>query len=640
MAGIGIATRHRTPAGAGATAHATVPVRRVRRAAPLSPPPPIPGYLLIADRGNNRMLLVDSAKHVFWTYPRPQAGAAMPFRFDDDTFFGPRYDRIVSNQEDQHTIQIVSFPGGRVLWRYGHVDRRGSLPGYLNTPDDAYLLPDGLVSVADAYNCRVLFIDRSHRIVRRYGSAGNCRHDPPTALGAINGATPLADGGTLVSEINGSWIDDISASGRLRWSVQAPVSYPSDPQLLAPNRILLADYAHPGHVLIMTARGRVLWRYGPASGPGELDHPSLAFRIAPGLVAINDDYRDRVVIVDIHTDRIVWQYGHTDTARAAPGYLNTPDGMDLLPTAAVRASPVLRKLLTAPARTTAMRRSTASASVVPLAHELPAPVQRATAALDGGSVVIAGGLDAAGASTSGVFRFEPGSGRLTRLGSLPQPFHDAAGAIIGRRLFVFGGGASVGVSTIQAFDLGTRRGSVVGQLPRPLSDLAAATVGRTVFLVGGWDNRTPRPEIYATTDGVHLRVVGRLPVGLRYPAVAAARGKLVVAGGTGRAGPTRDVYVLDPGSGRVTKLGALPLPLAHGSAVTVDGDVYVVGGTTAAGHSSTSIVRIDPSHATVTAVGQAAPVADAAVAGPYLVGGTVNGRAVGVVRRVRGGRRG
>ena len=57
------------------------------------------------------MLLVDSSKHIFWTYPAPGATPAMPFRFDDDTFFGPRVDRIISNQEDQHTIQIISFPG-------------------------------------------------------------------------------------------------------------------------------------------------------------------------------------------------------------------------------------------------------------------------------------------------------------------------------------------------------------------------------------------------------------------------------------------------------------------------------------------------------------------------------------------------
>jgi hypothetical protein len=268
----------------------------------------------------------------------------MPFRFDDDTFFGPRFDRIISNQEDQDTIQILTFPAGRVVWSYGVVDVKGSAPGYLHTPDDAYLLRDGLRTVADAYNCRVLFLSAGHRIVRSYGRAGDCYHDPPLALGAVNGATPLADGGTLVSEITGSWIDDIGPGGRLRWAIQAPVSYPSDAQLLGPGRILVADYTRPGRVLIMTSAGRVLWAYGPRSGPGALDHPSLAMRLAPGLIAINDDYRDRVVVVSIRLHRIVWQYGHTDRPGRRLGYLNTPDGMDLLPTAAAGRSPAIRAL--------------------------------------------------------------------------------------------------------------------------------------------------------------------------------------------------------------------------------------------------------------------------------------------------------
>jgi hypothetical protein len=54
----------------------------------------------------------------------------------------------------------------------------------------------------------------------------------------------------------------------------------------------------------------VLWRYGPTSGWGELDHPSLAIMLPNGDVAINDDFDDRVVIVDPSRRRIVWQYGH------------------------------------------------------------------------------------------------------------------------------------------------------------------------------------------------------------------------------------------------------------------------------------------------------------------------------------------
>ena len=112
------------------------------------------------------------------------------------------------------------------------------------------------------------------------------------------------------------------------------MSYPSDPQPLPGGRVLIADYARPGHVLIINRQGKVLWRFGRASGRRMLDHPSLAMALPNGNVAVNDDYRQRVVVIDPHTNRIVWQYGHIDRAGTAAGYLNTPDGMDFIPAAA------------------------------------------------------------------------------------------------------------------------------------------------------------------------------------------------------------------------------------------------------------------------------------------------------------------
>jgi hypothetical protein len=563
----------------------------------------------------------------------------MPFRFDDDTFFGPKLDRIISNQEEQQTIQIISFPAGHILWRYGHVNVKGTTPGYLNTPDDAYLLPTGLVTVADAYNCRVLFINRAHRIVRQYGTTGVCRHNPPAQLGPVNGATPLADGGTLVSEITGSWVDDFAANGRLRWSVQAPVSYPSDPQLLAPNRILLADYARPGHAIIMTPTGRVLWRYGPASGRGALDHPSLALPVGQGLIAINDDFRHRVVIISMKTHRIVWQYGHTDVPGTGLGYLHTPDGMDLLKTADAQRVPAIRALLRSSQRSSSALTASAPVSVQPAGYRLTAPVQREVAVASGSAALLAGGLDAAGSSTSGVFRLDPASGSLTSLGSVPEPFHDAAGALIGKRLFVFGGGASHSSSSIQAFDLATRHGAVVAQLPHPLSDVTSAVSGGTVYLVGGYDDRTPRAEIYATTDGTHVRLVGHLPHGLRYAAVAVQSGKLVIAGGIVGTTPSSNVYSFDPASGQVTLIGHLPAAIAHASAVTAGGAVYVLGGIDASGATVSTVTRIDVGAGTTHALAATAPVADAAVAElpgeALLIGGRQNRRAVDDIFAIR-----
>jgi hypothetical protein len=292
---------------------------------------PLPGALLIADRGNDRMLLVDSRHRVLWRFPTARDLArGVHLNFNDDGFVEPGGRAIVSNEEEAHTIVSVDIRTHHRVHLYGTPGVRGSGPNQLNTPDDAYLLPNGTLTVADAYNCRILFI-RARRIVRQLGRTGACHHDPPRAFGAVNGDTPLRDGGVLVSEIQGSWIDDLAANGRLRWAVRAPVSYPSDPQMLSRGRILLADYARPGAAIIMNRHGRVLWRYGPAFGWGALDHPSLAIRLSNGDIAINDDYGDRVVIVDPRRHAIVWQYGRLDTPGTGFDSLRTPDGMDFVP---------------------------------------------------------------------------------------------------------------------------------------------------------------------------------------------------------------------------------------------------------------------------------------------------------------------
>jgi hypothetical protein len=294
-------------------------------------PGPLPGGLLIADRGNNRILLVDPHRHRLWGFPTAHDRAlGRDLVFDDDTFVEPGGKALITNEEDHQDILSIDIATHRVTRLYGRPGVRGGGAGELNWPDDAYVLPDGTTTVADAYNCRILFI-RDRRIVRQIGRTGGCMHDPPRSLGAVNGDTPLRDGGVLVSEIDGSWIDYFSRTGRLLRSFQAPVTYPSDPQPLPGGRILLADYARPGAAVILDRHGRILWRYGPPSGWGELDHPSLAIMLPNGNVAINDDYNDRVVIVDPKRRRIVWHYGQLAHPGKGRNELNTPDGMDYIP---------------------------------------------------------------------------------------------------------------------------------------------------------------------------------------------------------------------------------------------------------------------------------------------------------------------
>src|SRR5690349_15973973 len=86
-------TRGAAVAGVGTTAAARGRVSTTTPRAPSSPPAspssaptpsPIPGYLMVADAGNHRMLLIDSAKHVLWRYPGPGRTPSFPLGYDDD----------------------------------------------------------------------------------------------------------------------------------------------------------------------------------------------------------------------------------------------------------------------------------------------------------------------------------------------------------------------------------------------------------------------------------------------------------------------------------------------------------------------------------------------------------------------------
>jgi outer membrane protein assembly factor BamB len=292
---------------------------------------PFAGQLMIADRGNDRLLVVNAKKEILWRFPSKRHPAPPGgFYFPDDAFFIHGGTGIISNEEQNERIVQLSYPAGKLLWSYGHPGVTGSEPGYLHEPDDAYLLKNGNISVADAENCRILLISPAKKVLQDFGSPEACTHEPPRYLGSPNGDTPLANGNILVSEVNGSYIDEITPRGKVEWTLQLPIEYPSDPQQLGPDRYLVADYTKPGGIYEFDRQGKILWSYSPSSGNGMLNHPSLAERLPNGLIAANDDYRQRVVIIDPKTKKIVWQYGVTGKPGTGPDHLRIPDGFDLL----------------------------------------------------------------------------------------------------------------------------------------------------------------------------------------------------------------------------------------------------------------------------------------------------------------------
>ncbi len=322
--------RHAKPA-----AHAVFRPLTSPHLAPGSNPSVLPGPLLIADRANNRLLVVNPQGQIVWQFPRPgDLRAGETFNVPDDAFFSPDGTRIVATQEDDFAISVIDVAKRRIVYRYGTPGSPGSGPNQLWNPDDAMLLPGDWILTADIKNCRVLLIKLgAHRPQRVYGdTTQGCTHAPPARWGSPNGAFPMRNGHFLVTEINGDWVDEMTLGGTVIRSWHPPgFSYPSDSNEVKPGLYLSVDYTSPGSVETFDRNGNVVWRYQPRPGDPQLNHPSLAEPLPNGDILLNDDDNNRVIVIDPHTNKIVWQYGHTGQAGSAPGYLSDPDGVDLAP---------------------------------------------------------------------------------------------------------------------------------------------------------------------------------------------------------------------------------------------------------------------------------------------------------------------
>ena len=224
---------------------------------------------------------------------------------------------------------------------------------------------------------------------------------------------------------------------------------------------------------------------------------------------------------------------------------------------------------------------------------LAAPVQDASGASVGGQALLLGGLTASDSSTDQVVVATSG-GRVTA--HLPTARHDTAAAVLGRFAYLFGGGNGISqLDEIVRIDPSSGAVSVVGHLPAASSDSSGAEIGGTAYIVGGYTGTRWLDTIVAWQPGRRSRIVARLPSPLRYAAVAAAGGRLVIAGGSLESGTASSaVYEFTPGARAPVRIGSLPAPTTHAAAAALGQVVYVVGGRGAALDSPTArIVAID-----------------------------------------------
>ena len=174
----------------------------------------------------------------------------------------------------------------------------------------------GHIIIADQYNNRVIEVDpANHHVVWTFGNGSDVA-GPHSVVGVndVERFGPL----TLIS---GTGIPPSDPTN--------PLPGCSDPvNGCADNRVFIVDMA-----------GHILWQYGQAGVTGadanQLNTPVASIFVSgfpghpgPG-VLITDQGNQRIILVNLFTKKIVWQYGTTGTAGMGPNQLNNPNSAEL-----------------------------------------------------------------------------------------------------------------------------------------------------------------------------------------------------------------------------------------------------------------------------------------------------------------------
>jgi len=76
--------------------------------------------VLIADRGNNRVIVVNPSGRIIWEFPRRgDLHPGQSFRSPDDAFFSPDGRQIIVTQEDDFVLSVIDTSTRFVSYRDG-----------------------------------------------------------------------------------------------------------------------------------------------------------------------------------------------------------------------------------------------------------------------------------------------------------------------------------------------------------------------------------------------------------------------------------------------------------------------------------------------------------------------------------------
>jgi hypothetical protein len=279
-----------------------------------------PGNILIADQFNNRVIEVDTAGHIFWSFGRgPKDFSAKsiigvndaqrvgPFTLMAGTGTPAGVIPEAPNGAADNRVILVD-PSGRIVWQYGQFGQSGSGPNLLNTPVQSTWLPNLHVLITDQANNRIIEVNLAKKIVWQYPGSNT---NPADQLNNPNSAELLENGHILIADENNNRAIEVTRADHIVKTFTAggtlgPVAFASR---LENGHTLLTD-AGNSRAVEVNAADNVVWQYvtdtDPLSIPAPL--PTRAVRLRSGDTLISDQFNNRVIRVS-SGGQIVASYG-------------------------------------------------------------------------------------------------------------------------------------------------------------------------------------------------------------------------------------------------------------------------------------------------------------------------------------------
>jgi outer membrane protein assembly factor BamB len=302
------------------------------------------GNVLIADQFNNRVVEVNGAHKVVWSFGTGSNVA------------GPHSIVAPNDVERVGTLTLIAGTGappapsatepackkngcadnrvilvdprGHIIWQYGQAGVTGSGPNQLNTPVFAAALTHHDVLIVDQANERVIEVNRLHQIIWQYGTTGK------TGAGADqlsnpNSAELLPNGHILIADENNNRVIEVTRQHKIVWQYGSPsnthtISGAAFASRLSNGDTLITDTGN-SRALEVSAGKKVVWSYVTNKRHGSISMPlpTRAVRLQGGDTLISDQFNNQVIEVN-KAGKIVFTQGKIGVTGTGFDRLNAP----------------------------------------------------------------------------------------------------------------------------------------------------------------------------------------------------------------------------------------------------------------------------------------------------------------------------